>query len=179
MRRLRTVAVCSLLLAALVPSTAEGATQMRRLQGDFGTLPPGQSGGRIVLGFIFKNKRANKGKFTPRQLTSIGLEGVPLRCANSPGDPASSALLTTSIPARKTPRSPRQANPKPNRYSFSFSSGFSDFDGTVGGRVYKRNGRGRLLTFGNLTIRDIDFSAPGPSNCSTTGERSWSGGAVA
>ena len=171
MRRLLTAVVGSLLAVALIAPAADAATQVRHFQGDFATLPPSQSGGQISLDFVFKNTRGNKGKFTPRQLTLAGFENVPLRCMNSPGQ------LTTSIPTQiklaKTARSPSQAKAKANRYSYSFSSAFSSFTGTFRGRVYKVNGRGKVLVIGNLTIQDLDFSGSGPTNCSTGGVRGW------
>ena len=179
MRRLVTALVGSLLAVALVAPAADGATQIRHFQGDFAMLPsiPAQSGGRISLEFIFKNTRGNRRKFTPRQLTLVGFENVPLRCTNSPGQPNESTSLTTSIPTRiklaKTPRSPRQAKPKPNRYSYSFSAAFSTFTGTLSGRVYKVNGRGKIRLIGKLTIQDLDFPGSGPTNCSTGGIRDW------
>jgi hypothetical protein len=142
-------------------------------------LSPTQSGGQISLDFVFKNTRGNKRKFTPRQLTLADFENVPLRCMNSPGQPTASASLTTSIPTQiklaKTPRHPGQAKPKPNRYSYSFSSAFSTFTGTFSDRVYKVNGRGKLLVNGKLTIQHLDFSGSSPTNCSTDGERGWGG----
>jgi hypothetical protein len=130
-----------------------------------------------TLDFIFKNTRGNKRKFTPRQLTLAHFENVPLLCMSSPSGPTASALLTTSIPTQiklaKTPRHPSQAKPKPNSYSYSFSSGFANFTGTFSGRVYKVNGRGKVLAIGKLTIQDLDFSGSGPINCATSGVRDW------
>ena len=177
MRRLPIAVGGLLLAAALIAPAAEGATQARHFQGDFAILSPTESGGQISLDFVFKNTRSNKRKFTPRQLTLVGFSNVPLRCMNSPGQPSESASLTTSIPTRiklaKTARHPSQAKPKPNRYSYSFSSGFDTFTGGFRGRVYKVNGRGRVHVIGNLTIQDLDFPGSGPTNCATDGVRGW------
>ena len=63
--------------------------------------PPGtyEPAGTLTLDFVFKNTRGNKKKFTPRQLTRIAFESVPLLCFNAPVNPTGSSefLLTTTL----------------------------------------------------------------------------------
>jgi hypothetical protein len=181
MRRVLIATAVTLSGMALSAPATPAATQHRHFEGDFGVVgPPAEpatNGGRISLDFVFKNKRWSKRKFTPRLLTLVDFENVPLDCLDSPGQPAESTVFDTSIPTlvklRRTPRGSGQAPPKPNSYSFSFATSFTAFAGTLSGRLYKVNGRGPLHLLGSLTVTDIDFPAPGPTDCLTAGERNW------
>ena len=174
-RRLITAAAGSLAVLALLAPASEGATQVRQFHGEFAATPS-QPGAGISLQFVFKNARA-KGKFTPRQLRLTGLDGLSLLCMNEPGEATASASLTTSISSSfklaATPRAPSQAKPKANRYSYSFSGVLPGSTNSFSGRVYKVGGRGPPLAIGKLTISKLDFPAPGPTNCSTSGQRDW------
>lgn len=63
--------------------------------------------------------------------------------------------------------------PKANRYSFHFATGFSGFTGTFSGKIFKRQGRGRVVANGILRVDQLDFPG-GPTNCSSSGPRGWS-----
>jgi hypothetical protein len=177
MRRAVITGFASLLVVAVIPPAAQGATQVRHFQGDL--APPAfvNDGGELGLRILFKNKRSNRKRFTPRLLTLIDLERVPLRCAGPPGGPASQSFLTTSTETRvKLTKSPPPAgtSPKASRYSFNFRYSFTTFTGTIAGKVFKANGRGQPKANGSLNIEDLDFSGSGPNNCSTNGPRGWS-----
>ncbi len=60
-----------------------------------------------------------------------------------------------------------------NRYSFHFATGFSGFTGTFSGKIFKRQGRGRVVANGILRVDQLDFPG-GPTNCSSSGPRGWS-----
>jgi hypothetical protein len=177
MRRAFAIGVAAVAVALPAPS-ALAASQLRHFEG---SLPPvgvpsqPQEGGVLRLDVVFKDKH-DRGKFTPRTLTAVNTDGMPLFCT---GQPNSQPMLSGSFPAQgkfqATGRKPGQAKPKRNRYSYSTSFAFTSFSGTVGMRLYKRQGKGPVLAFSTLTIDRFDFSPPGPQNCSSNGPRGASG----
>ncbi len=177
MRRiLFTVALVALALAAAVP-VASGATKVREFRSPM--YVGFESGGLITLEIVFKNKSSNKKLYTPRQVTSIRLESVPLSCSNDPGDPISQLSLTTtlatSIKVVKAPP-PHASKPKPGRYAFRFSAPFDGFAGSNSGTIDKPNERPQGTpprAHGTFTITDLDAD-PGHTNCASNGGRSWS-----
>jgi hypothetical protein len=130
------------------------------------------------LEFAFKNRRDNKHKFTPRQLTRIDLSQVPLTCTDTIEQHTYQSRLTRSLDVRVklTNAPPPNGNkPKPGRYAFSFSYSFPDFPtGTLSGSINRpnRGPRPRLpRSQGSLTIDDYQ----GHTGCSTEGPKSWGG----
>jgi hypothetical protein len=178
MDRLLITCFSSLLALALIaPAGAEAASQLRHFQGSLSQVgAPPRNGGQIGLDVVFQNKPSAKRKFTPRRITTVEIQGMPLTCANSPGQPGAEAILTTAIQTQvkvtKQP-APVARKPKANRYSFRFATGFAGFTGALSGKIYKRGGRGRVLSNGILRIDQLDFPG-GPTNCSSTGPRGWS-----
>jgi hypothetical protein len=179
MRRAIAVGVAALVMA--LPAPALGASQLRHFEG---ALPPvgvpsqPQPGGVLRLDVIFKDKHG-RGKFTPRRLIAVNVDGLPFTsCTNEQGQ-ATSGTLTGSFPTQAkftaTSRKPGQAKPKKNRYSYSTTYAFTSFAGTIGTRIYKVQGRGPVRFFGTLTVDRYDFPPPGPHNCSSTGPRGASG----
>jgi hypothetical protein len=179
MRRVITIGAAALALA--LPAPALATSQLRHFEGG---LPPvgvpmqQQPGGTLRLDVVFKDKHG-RGKFTPRQLTAVNVDGMPLTfCANQPGQPTSQGTLTASFPAQAkftaTGRKPGQAKPKKNRYSYSTSYAFTSFTGTIGTRIYKVQGKGPVISFSTLTVDRIDLD-PGHQNCSSNGPRGASG----
>ncbi len=174
----RAVAIGAAALAVALPAPALATSQIRHFEGGFppvGVPMQQQPGGVLRLDVIFKDKHG-RGKFTPRQLTAINVDGMPLFCT---GQPNTQGTLTGSFPTQAkfqvTGRKPGQAKPKRNSYSFSTSFSFTSFSGTIGTRLYKRQGKGPVLAFSTLTIDRIDLGQPGQSNCSSNGPRSASG----
>lgn len=167
----------ALLVAALIAPAAHGATQFRQVRvpvsASTGTPP-----GTLTLDFVFKNKRADKRKFTPRQLTRIDFAQVPLPCMNAAGNGTTILLLTTTIePALKMMKAPNPAGkkPKPNRFAFRFSYAFTGFTGTVRGTIDKANhGPRHLRSQGTLQIVDLDAD-PDHVNCTSNGLQQWGG----
>ncbi len=180
MRRAIAIGVAALVL--VLPASALAASQIRHFEGDLppvGTPSQPQPGGILRLDVVFKDKHG-RGKFTPRQLTAVNLDGMPLTfCANQPGQPTSQGALTSSFPTQAkfkiTGRKPGQAKPKANSYTYSTSYGFTSFAGTIDTRVYKVQGKGPVRAFSTLTIDRYDFPPPGPANCSSNGPRGASG----
>ncbi len=179
MRRVITIGAAAFALA--LPAPALAASQLRHFEG---ALPPvgvptqQQPGGTLRLDVVFKDNHG-RGKFTPRQLTAVNVDGMPLTfCANQPGQPTSQGTLTGSFPTHAkfmaTGRKPGQAKPKKNRYSYSTSYAFSSFAGTIDTRVYKVQGKGPVISFSTLTVDRIDLD-PGHENCSSNGPRGASG----
>jgi hypothetical protein len=173
------IGVAALVIA--LPAPALAASQLRHFEG---ALPPAgvpsqpQPGGVLRLDVIFKDKHG-RGKFTPRQLIAVNVDGLPFTsCTNEQGQ-ATSGMLTGSFPTQgkfaTTGRKPGQAKPKKNRYSYSTSYAFTSFAGTIGTRLYKVQGTGPVRFFGTLTVDRYDFPPPGPHNCSTAGPRGASG----
>jgi hypothetical protein len=168
------------LLAALLAPPALATSQLRHFEG---SLPPVgvpsqlQDGGVLRIDVVFKD-RHGRGKFTPRRLVAVNVDGMPMLCTNQQGQPTSQGVLTGSFPAQATfrasARRPGQAKPKRNRYSFSSSYSFTSFAGTIGTRIYKAQGKGPVRFFSTLNIERIDLG-PGHENCSSTGPRSASG----
>jgi hypothetical protein len=178
--RSRLVIGLALFAVVLVAPNAQAATQIRRLQVEIGSSPttPPTAAGTLTLDFVFKNKRGDKRRFTPRQLTRIDFSKVPLECFNSPGEGTSQLLLTatldTAVKVTKAPQ-PSGRKPKPRRYAFRFGYTFSGFTGTLSGTIDKPNhGPRRLRSQGSLNITDLD-SNPGHMNCSTNGPKQWGG----
>jgi hypothetical protein len=175
-----TIGFVVLLAALLAAPAAQAAMQVRQVRvpiSGSATTPPTPPG-TLSLDFVFKNSRANKRKFTPRQLTRIDFSQVPLECMNASGTGTSQLLLTTTLDTRvKLSRAPQPAGrkPKPGRYAFRFAYSFSTFTGTVRGTIDKPNhGPRRLRSQGTLEIQDLD-SDPGHMNCSTRGLEQWGG----
>ncbi len=178
----RAIAIGVAALAMALPAPALAASQLRHFEG---TLPPvgvpsqPQPGGVMRLDVIFKDKHG-RGKFTPRTLTAVNVDGMPLTfCANQPGQPTSQGTLTGAFPTQAkfmaTGRKPGQAKPKKNRYSYSTSTAFTTFTGNIGTRIYKVQGKGPVLAFSTLTVDRYDFPPPGPENCTSGGPRGASG----
>jgi hypothetical protein len=177
MRRVLIIAIASLLTTALIAPTAEAASQIRHFQANLQPVgaPPQQDGGQIGLDIVFKNKRSTPRKFTPRQLVVIDIANMPVTCMNSPGQGNTATTLTTTIQTqvKLTNPPPPNGKPKANRYSYRFATGFTDFTGSLSGKVFKRQGRGKVIANGALIVDDLDFQG-GPTNCSTEGPRGWS-----
>ena len=179
MKRVFVLGVTALVMS--LPAPALAGSQLRHFEGN---LPPvgvpsqQQPGGLLRLDVVFKDKHG-RGKFTPRQLVAVNVEGMPLTfCANQPGQPTSQGTLTDSFPTQAkftaTGRKPGQAKPKKNRYSYSTSYAFSSFAGTIDARIYKVQGKGPVISFSTLTVDRIDLD-PGHQNCSSNGPRGASG----
>ena len=106
--RLLIAVLAALLGSVLIAPAAHGATQVRRVQvavpGPASTPPT--PAGTLSLDFVFKNKRATKRKFTPRQLTRIDFSQVPLLCFG-PNNSTSILLFTrtfsTQVKVKKLP----------------------------------------------------------------------------
>jgi hypothetical protein len=165
------------LVCALLAPAAHAATQLRQVRvpiGNSSATPPGT----LTLDFAFKNRRSSKRRFTPRQLTQIAFDQVPLFCMNAAGTGSTTLLLTSTMrPAVKVVKAPQPAGkkPKPNRYAFRFSYTFPTFAGTLRGTIDKANhGPRRLRSQGTLSITDLDADAD-HRNCSTEGLKQWGG----
>lgn len=169
--------LASLLALLLFAPSAQAASQLRHFRGDLSPVgAPLRGGGQIDFDVVFKNKRAAKRKFTPRQVITVQTEEMPLSCTNAPGQGGAEGILTTTIQTqvKVTKQPPPVARkPKANRYSFRFATGFSGFTGTFSGKIFKRQGRGRVISNGILRIDQLDFPG-GPTNCSSSGPRGWS-----
>lgn len=168
----------ALLVAALIAPAAQGATQLRQVRVPISTTITTPPTGTLTLDFVFKNKRADKRKFTPRQLTRIDFAQVPLQCFNSAGTGTTQLPLTTtlqtSVKLTKAPN-PSGKKPKPNRFAFRFSYVFPSFTGTVRGTIDKPNhGPRRLRSQGTLQIVDLDAD-PDHVNCNSNGLKQWGG----
>jgi len=175
MKRALVIGMASLLGLAVLASGAEAATQIRHFQADLMPVgpPPGQNGGQLGLDIVFKNKRSTPRKFTPRQLIVVDIANMPISCTNSQGNTATTLTRTIQTRAKLTNPPPPNGKPKPTRYSYRFATGFTDFVGALSGKVFKRQGRGKVIANGVLTIDQLDFPG-GPTNCSTEGPRGWS-----
>lgn len=174
------IGLVALLVAALIAPTADAATQVRQVNVPIGGSPitPTPPSGTLTLDFAFKNKRADKRKFTPRQLTRIDFAQVPLLCMNNAGTGTSRLLLTTSmqtsIKLTKTPN-PSGKKPKTRRFAFRFTHDFPSFTGTLRGTIDKPNhGPRRLRSQGSLRIVDLDAD-PDHLDCSSNGLQQWGG----
>lgn len=185
MRRVLTAAFASLLAVALVAPMAEGATQFRQVETDMTMLATSPGGiiqvpaGRLTLDFVFKNTRGNKKKFTPRQLTRIAFESVPLSCFNAPVNPTgtSQLLLTTTLGTSVKLEKIPNPKAKPGKYAFRFAHSFRAFTGTFSGTIKKVTNGPKPRTpraQGSFTIDDLD-AGPSQWNCSTQGLRNWAG----
>jgi hypothetical protein len=182
MKRALLTGLISVLALALIAPAAQGATRIRQVQVEISSpaQTPPTPAGTLTLRFVFKNKRENKRKFTPRQLILIDFSKVALTCANTPGEGSSQLFFTSTMDVRvkltKAPP-PHTTKPKPDRYAFRFAYSFPGFSGTVRGTIDKPNTgpRPRLpRSQGSLLIDDLD-SNPGQMNCSTLGPKQWGG----
>jgi len=186
MRRALIVGIGLLLVTVLIGSGAQAATQVRQAQFEAPVptagVPGTPSPGAITLDFAFKNKRAQKKTFTPRQLTRIALSKIRLTCSNPSSQFFLTATFDSTIKLKKAP--PPHANkPKPGRYAFRFFHSFSvvtggsaAFTGTISGTIDKPNGRSGPTpprAHGELVIDDFDAD-PGHQDCATTGPLGWS-----
>jgi hypothetical protein len=181
MRRAPISGIASLLAIALIGSTAQAATQVRQAQYEWPVpttgVPGTPSAGAITLDFIFKNKRAHKKKFTPRQLTRIAFSKLYLTCTDHMTFTRQLFLtetFETKIKLKKAP-APHTNKPKPGRYAFRFAHSFPAFTGTIRGTIDKPNDRTGPTpprAHGDLVIEDLDAD-PGHPNCST-GSLGWS-----
>ena len=182
MRRALITCMSSLFALALIAPGAQAATKRLQVQVPItrpGTTPPTPTG-TLTLDFVFKNKRSDKKKFTPRQLVRIDFAKVPLQCANghtsNPGvtQLQYSATFDTKIKLKKTPH----PHPKPGRYSFRLLPySFPEFTGTISVTIDKPNQPTRprpLRSQGKLDIVDLDAD-PGHMDCSTLGPQGWGG----
>ncbi len=179
MKRNLCSALLALLLAALLAAPAHGATKVRTYRGHM-VVGINEDGGVIEFEAKFQNSRKNRKRFTPRLVTRIDFESVPLSCSNGgPPAPGTQLLLTrslqTSIPVKSVPP-PVAAKPKKGRYAFRFNHSFSEFAGTITATIDKPNNRkkGTLpRAHGNFTIIDLD-SDPTHNDCATNGQRGFS-----
>lgn len=174
--RLLIAVLATLLGSSLIAPAAHGATQVRRVQVEVpgpASTPPTPAG-TLSLDFVFKNKRASKRKFTPRQLTRIDFSQVPLHCFG-PNSSTSILLFTrtlaTQVKVKKLPN-PSGRKPKPGRFAFNFVYSFADFTGTISGVIDKRNGKGAPMSQGKLRIQDLDAD-PGHMDCNSNGLFAW------
>lgn len=172
MRRVLIAAFAVPLALALLASGAQGATKVRSYRADT------SAGGTITLKVVFKNQRGDPKLFTPRLVSRVGLESVPLVCANRPAGPASQLQLTRSVQAAITvqPAGPPDPTPKKGRYRFVFAGVTNLPSMTISGKIDKpdRRKRGTLpRARGRFTIADLDL-ATGFSDCATIGSPEWS-----
>jgi hypothetical protein len=167
------------LVALLSAAPALAATRIDRYEAKMQL--GNRSGGQIALEILFQNSRGAPNHFTPRTVTRVDFRNVPLRCANSPGDPMTELLLTSSDKDPGDEFSFVQADrahgrkPKPRRYAFVFAGALEQPPATVSGKVDKPTKRKRgtpARARGRFTIADYD-AGPGYMNCSTE-TRSWS-----
>lgn len=158
MRRLLTAIFASLLAAALIAPAAQATTEVRHFQGEMSTaatLGIDPTPWEVDLDAIFKNKPANRKRFTPRLLTLVHVENVPLECGTIPPVATGLAFFTTTsevpVEMRKLPAGPR---PKAKPYNFEFDYNFADLTGAITGHLLKRTGAGerQLHVFGSLKI---------------------------
>jgi hypothetical protein len=164
----RAFAIGSTALALVLPASAPAAIQVRHFEGSLPPVgaPPQQPGGVLRLDVLFKDKHG-RGKFTPRQLTAVTADGMPLFCT---GQPNTQGTLSRSFPTQgKFQVTGRRS------YSYSTSFTFSEFTGKIDTRIYKRQGTGPVLSFSTLTVDRIDLGQPGQENCSSNGPRGASG----
>jgi len=180
MRSRLLIGLAALLAIGLTAPAADAATQLRRVQVPIpgSASNPPTPPGTLSLDFVFKNKRADKRRFTPRQLTRIDFAQVPLLCMNASGNGTSRLQLTTTlnttVKLTKAPQ-PSGKKPKARRFAFRFSYSFHTFTGTLRGTIDKPNhGPRRLRSQGSLSIVDLDAD-PGHMNCSTAGLKQWGG----
>jgi hypothetical protein len=182
MKRALVIGLISLCALGLLAPAAQGATRIRQVQAPItsGATTGPMRVGTLTLRFVFKNRPATKRKFTPRRLIRIEFSKVPLECTNTPGESTSQLLLTSTldVSVKLTKAAPPHTNkPKPGRYAFRFSYGFTGFAGTLQGTIDKPNTGPKPRaprSQGQLTITDLD-SNPGHTNCSTRGPKSWGG----
>ena len=180
MRSRLVIGLAALLAAALIAPTAHAATQLRQVKVPIPgpNRPPSTTPGTMTLDFAFKNKRSSNRKFTPRQLTRIDFDQVPLLCMNAAGNGTTTLLLTTTMPvAVKVTKAPQPAGKKPkrNRFAFRVTYTFPTFAGTLRVTIDKANhGPRRLRSQGMLNIQDLDADTD-HVNCSTGGPEQWGG----
>ena len=177
MRSRLVIGLAVLLVLALTAPVAQGATQLRQVRvpvDDSSATPPGT----LSLDFVFKNRRTDKRKFTPRQLTRIDFAQVPLTCMNAAGTGTTQLQFTSTIQtAIKLMKAPQPAGkkPKPNRFAFRLAYDFQAFTGTLNVTIDKPNhGPRRLRSQGSLRIVDLDAD-PGHRDCATNGLKQWGG----
>jgi hypothetical protein len=176
MRCLLTIALAALVATAFMAPAVRAASEIRDFQGNLQPVgAPQRDGGQIALEIVFKNKHQLPRKFTPRQLVTVHIQGMPMTCTKSTGQGNSEATLTTTLKTQGKLKSfpPASGRPKRNRYGYRFVTAFGGFTGTLSGKVFKRQGRGEVIANGSLRIDDLDFTG-GPTNCSTEGPRGWS-----
>jgi hypothetical protein len=172
------------LLALLVflasATSAHGATQLRqvRVEVPAPTQNPSQQAGTMTLDIVFKNKRGSKRKFTPRLLTRIELDKIPLDCANDGPPSGSQHQLSDTLDTNvKFTKNPQPAKPKPNRYAFRFTYAFEGFAGKLSGTIDKPTTdekKRKLRSQGKFQIDDLDVN-PGHTNCSSAQFFGWGG----
>lgn len=174
MRRVLTSALAALLALALLASGAQGATKIRHYRADI------SAGGTITLEIVFNNKRSERKLFTPRRVTRVGFESVPLTCANNPGGPTSQLQLTRSVQAKIVVQPALPPDPKPlpkGRYRFVFADALHNLPSTtISGKIDKPDKRKHGTpprARGRFTIADLDLG-PGFTNCATNGSPEWS-----
>ena len=169
MKRVITIGATALVLA--LPAPALATSQLRHFEGTVPAIAlPSQPepGGLLRLDVVFKDQHG-RGKFTPRRLIAANFQGMDFAFCSTREGLAASGTLTGSFPAQATFREgrPGQTKHKPNRYAFHTSWAFTSFDGTIGARIYKAQGKGPVLFFSHLIINRYDFPAPGPVNCAS------------
>lgn len=180
MKRALLIAVLTALAASLPALPAHGATKVQSFRAQMYLGPTQPDGGVVELEVRFKNSKQASRRFTPRRVTRVAFESVPLACANGPGDAASQLLLTRSVRTEigvSPAGPPHTPKPKPGRYAFVFGGAIEELGGTtISGKIDKPTERKRGTpprAHGRFTISGFD-SGPGFTDCASNGTRSWS-----
>jgi hypothetical protein len=170
-----------LLLAVMAPvPAAQGATELRQVQVEVPAVPaaPQPPAGTMTLEIVFQNKRGSKRKFTPRRLTRIEFDQIPLTCSNDGPPGGSQLLLTDTLGVNvKFTKNPQPAHPKPDRYAYRFFHVFEGFTGTLSGTIDKPTTSEKNRTLrsqGKFQIDDLD-AGPDHTNCSSAAFFGWGG----
>ena len=180
MKRLLITAFASLLAVALMAPATQAASQVRQIQVDLLVPVPGnptntKSAGTLTLDVVFKNKKGNKKKYTPRQLTRVDLSKLELTCTDHMTFTNQFHLTQTFQTQVKFKKIPHP-HPKPDRYAFSFAYSFPTFTGSITGTIDKVTNAPKPRApraHGDLVIQDLDADAGHP-NCATDGPLGWS-----
>ena len=163
MRRVLAIGSAAALALAL-PAPAMATSQLRHFEGTVPAIAlPSQPepGGLLRLDIVFKDEHG-QGKFTPRKLVAVNIEGMDFAFCSTREGLVTSRTLTGSFPAQAIFREgkPGQTKHKSTRYAFHTSWAFTSFDGTIGARIYKVQGKGAVLFFSHLIINRYDFRRP-------------------
>jgi hypothetical protein len=188
MKRLLIAVFASLLGVALIAPAAHGATKVRHLTLD-GTAaggPPGPTQGSVELGidYLVEHRNGHK-RLVPQGVTSFAFLTVPVSCDQVAGPFGSfePGPGFGGVPAIKITQ---------KRFSYRYTATWGDaIQATVqlaGQKMWQERTkwRGRepkppgkkffwKRASGTLNVIDYDYLAPGgPTNCTTSGPRSWS-----